>query len=644
MISKVIGTAGHIDHGKTTLVRALTGVDTDRLKEEKERKISIDIGFAPLDLPGGLRVAVVDVPGHERFVKNMLAGVGGIDAVLFTIAADEGVMPQTEEHLEILHFLDVRTGVIALTKSDLADEEMRELVMEDVREAFAGTSLADAPIIQVSAVTGEGLSDIKGALLTAIEKAPARETADWFRQPVDRVFSSRGFGTVTTGTVWSGRISTGDKLEIVPGGRLVRVRKVEVFHEEVDEAHAGQRTALALHGVGRSEVSRGDQLVTPGVLAPSHMVDVRLRLSPRSKEIVHRQRVRVHHGAAEILGRVIPLENETIEAGSDCLAQLRLETAAALATGDRIIIRTYSPARTIAGAIVIDPDPPKRKRGRRADLQFLSVMEKGDRPARIEALLEASREAQLPARDLASRLRLASAEVEESIEVLLSENRVRIIGGNIVREEMIETLQDEIVETVKTVAEKSPLQPGVPRETIRKGLTRRVELPLFNLLLKGLEAKGMIMGQGELILFGRGGLPPEVARVWEKVETLLEKSGFTPPSAIDLAAGAGVEKKELSAVLDLLSRLGKVVRIPPGLIYRAEEIGEITRLVRGHIESAGEIDIAAFKQLTGLSRKYSVPILEYFDGCGFTRREDDRRIPGRNFNPDGADQAREQGR
>ena len=628
MISRVIGTAGHIDHGKTTLVQALTGHNTDRLKEEQERKISIDLGFAPLTLPSGEKLALVDVPGHERFVKNMLAGVGGIDAVLFIVAADEGVMPQTTEHLEILNFLGIECGVIVLTKMDMVDEEMLELAKEDVIEAFSGTSLENAPIVPCSGVTGEGAAEVLAALEGVLAEAPPRTAHAWFRLPVDRVFSSRGFGTVVTGTVWSGTVRVGDRLHILPEGREVRVRKVEVFHAEVDEGQAGQRTALALHGVSREEVTRGDVLVTPGVLTPSHMVDARITLAANSKEVVNRKRIRFHHGASEVLGRIVLLEHDHLKPGEGGLVQFRLESPVTLKAEDRLIIRSYSPARTIAGGKIIDALPPKRRKGRQTDLDFLAVLESGSTDDAVRAVLRASHHAGMEPAALAARLQLTADAARERLKGMEREGKLHFIGSVVVLEESLAGLREEIRLRLEGAAGENPLSPGVPREDVRKGLSLQVDLSLFTKLVDSLAASDTLSVQGELLIHGAGGLPPELEEVAGGIDRLLTETRFAPPPIEKIGEAAGLRGKDLAKTLDMLVRFGKLVKVSSTLLYRSEEIGEIVTLVREKLMKDGEIDIGAFKEMTGLSRKYIVPLLEYLDRSGITRRDGDRRVPG----------------
>ncbi|MBN1825617.1 MAG: selenocysteine-specific translation elongation factor [Candidatus Eisenbacteria bacterium] len=631
-ITRVIGTAGHIDHGKTALVRALTGVDTDRLKEEKERRISIDLGFAPLNLPGGVRAGVVDVPGHERFVKNMLAGVGGIDAVLFTVAADEGVMPQTVEHLEILHYLDVRAGLVALTKKDLVDEEMLELVREEVEEAFHGTALEDAPILAVSSVTGEGVAELAERLAAILREAPERPAPDWFRLPVDRVFSSRGFGTVVTGTVWSGTVRVGDRLDLLPSGKEVRVRKVEVFSEEVEEARAGQRSALALHGVSREEVARGDTLAAPGVLTPTHMVDGRVRLSEQGRGLRHRQRVRFHHGAAEVLGRVALIEKEDLDAGGAGLIQLRLESPVVLTRGDRFILRTYSPARTLGGGTVLDPSPTKHRRSRKEeDLAFLRVAESGDRSEMVRALLAAGPRAAATPAEIAARLQIPEEEVREALRPLEEREEARSVAGMVVLAGVLDELAAEAEERVRDAGSGGGLKAGIPREEVRKNLSRRVEIPLFQIILDRLVERKKVSLRGDSLFPGGGELPERVEREARRLEALLDESGAAPPSPADLAGRLGLDTKHFTALVDSLVRVDRVRRVASNLIYRTAEIDRLREAAVRLLRERGSMGVTDFKDETGLSRKFAVPLLELFDQERITRREGDRRVPGSAF-------------
>ncbi len=464
----VIGTAGHIDHGKTALVRLLTGTDTDRLKEEKARGISIDLGFAHLDLPGGISCGVVDVPGHERFVKNMLAGACGVDAMLLVIAADEGVMPQTREHLDILDLLGVSRGVVALTKIDLVDPDWLDLAAESVREYLEARGFGDFPIVPVSARTGEGKDSLLAALaaiLAELEERPSGRTA---RLPVDRAFVVEGFGTVATGTLWQGSIRVGDRLVVEPGHVETRVRNVQVHGETVPVGLAGQRTAVALAGVPREAVPRGHWLLTPDTLTPSHMIDVRLRvLKDAPKELRHRQRVRFHLGASEVLGRVALLEGESLEPGRDALAQIRLEVPVVADRGDRFVLRSYSPARALAGGKVILPVAPKRRRGHGPALEELRREETGSVEERVLATLDG-----MPngggALEVARAAGVPKVAADGGIEMLVGDGRVvRVQEDLLVSASVLRRLAEGASAVLQQLQRDNPLRWGTSRGNSR---------------------------------------------------------------------------------------------------------------------------------------------------------------------------------
>ncbi|NLC77525.1 MAG: selenocysteine-specific translation elongation factor, partial [Clostridia bacterium] len=410
----IVGTAGHVDHGKTVLVNALTGVNTDRLKEERERGISIELGFAPLTLPNGQKIGLVDVPGHERFIRQMLAGVGGMDLVMLVIAADEGVMPQTQEHLDIINLLQIKKGLVVVTKKDLVEDDWLELVLEDIRETLRGSVLEESPIIPVSAVTGEGMERLKQALEQLVAETPAKSAAGKVRLPIDRVFSITGFGTVVTGTLWTGTIKVGDTLELQPEGLQVRVRTLQVHGQKVEVAKAGQRVAVNLAGIETGELSRGSTLLTPGTLVPSYRIDLQLHLLAKAPAMENRQRVRIHLGTGEVLGRVVLLDREELSPGDTAFAQLQLEEALVAEKKDRLVIRSYSPMHTIAGGLVIDPAAPRHRRFEEKVLQTLATRLEGT-PA--ELALEALVRVGLPlaGAELAKESNLEQRELTESL-------------------------------------------------------------------------------------------------------------------------------------------------------------------------------------------------------------------------------------
>src|SRR5262245_13084392 len=474
----VVGTAGHIDHGKTALVRRLTGVDTDRLPEEKKRGISIDLGFAPLTTPAGARVGIVDVPGHERFVKNMLAGVGGVDLVLLVIAADEGVMPQTREHLAIVKLLGVTRGIVVLTKRDLVEAEWLELVKRDVRALLAGTALAEAPMVEFSAVSGAGAAELLAELDRQLATLEARSAADPARLPVDRVFTVEGFGTVVTGTLWRGRVRAGDALELLPRGETVRVRRVQVHGATVEEALAGQRTAIALAGVEREATERGDWLAAPGSARASSILDVRFELlADVPKPWPANTRVRFHLGASEIIGRLVLLEGTEIAPGGSALAQVRLERPAVPARGDRFVIRSYSPSRTIGGGVVIEPLGERRRR-HAAGLEALAVRESGSLEARLIQRLEMEA---LPVSTaiVAQAISESEASVGASLEALRRQERVVSLDGRWMDTKKFRAALDSVRDEVADYAKRHPARYGVPKGELKSALKRTLEATTF---------------------------------------------------------------------------------------------------------------------------------------------------------------------
>src|SRR5262245_32262118 len=622
----VVGTAGHIDHGKTALVRRLTGVDTDRLPEEKKRGISIDLGFAPLLTPGGVRVGIVDVPGHERFVKNMLAGVGGVDLVLLVIAADEGVMPQTREHFAIVKLLGVERGVIVLTKRDLVDEDWLTLVTRDVRALVAGSFLEAAPIVPFSAVTGAGAPELLAAIDAQLALDGPQREGDAMRLPIDRVFTVEGFGTVVTGTLWRGAVRTGDVLELLPRGAQVRVRRVQVHGETVEEALAGQRTALALHGVERDEVSRGDWLCAPASARPSRVLDVRFELlADYPREWKPDTRVRFHLGASEIIGRLLLLGASSLPAGGSSLAQLRLEQPTVAARGDRFVVRSYSPSRTVGGGSIIEPVAERR---RRSDVAGLDAQETGSLEARLLEKLSVFERA-------ASTEQLAT-EVGESVAVVTAALDSLVRHGTVVSPVPGRWLSDsrwgdareQVLHTVREFAEKNPARYGVMKGELKAGLKASLDAALFDLAFAALIADGEIEQTGERVR--PGGMPwePPAAALaaLSKLEVMLEVDGFQVPenAAWQKTLGAGAAD---AAGLGFF--LGRLVRVNAELTYTSAQMSRLQTLVSGWFESGhAALTVADFRGITGASRKFGVPLLEHSDRVGWTVRVGDERKKG----------------
>jgi len=623
----VVGTAGHIDHGKTALVKRLTGVDTDRLPEEKARGISIDLGFARLVTPAGVRVGIVDVPGHERFVKNMLAGVGGIDLVLLVVAADEGVMPQTREHLAIVRLLGIPRGIVVLTKADLVERDWITMVARDVRALLAGTALAEAPVVEWSAVTGAGQPELLAALDRALAELPPRPAAEPPRLPVDRVFVMEGFGTVVTGTLWRGRVRTGDSLELLPSGRAVRVRRVQVHNQTVDEARAGQRTAIALHGVSKDEVARGDWLVAPGSLQSSALLDVRFELLPDlPRALKSGARVRFHLGAAEHLGRLALLEGTTLAPGANALAQVRLESKAVAARGDRFVVRAYSPSRTIGGGAVIEPVAQRRTK-RTGDVATLAVRESGTLGARLLQQLEQSEKPAATA-VLAKAVGEPEAAVTAALAALVaSGDAVSASEGRWVASARWKQALTAVLAAVAAYLAKHPARFGIAKGDLKSGLRTAMDGTLFDAAFGSLATQGVLVMRGDLVRPGAEPWQPpaDMVAALEKLEAELEAAGYLVPDHASLQKSRGAAAGE---IFSLGLFLGRLVRVSQDLFYTARQLERLREGLRGHFAKQPALTVAGFREITGASRKYAVPLLEHADRLGWTMRVGDERKAG----------------
>jgi selenocysteine-specific elongation factor len=635
MKSVVVGTAGHIDHGKSALVRAVTGTDPDRLKEEKERGITIDLGFAHTSI-GDLHVAFVDVPGHERFVKNMLAGVGGIDLVVLVVAADESVMPQTREHFDICRLLHVPAGLIALTKSDLVDADTLELVRLEVRELVAGSFLDGAPSVAVSSKTGQGLDAFRAALVDAAGHVRGRSSQGAARLPIDRVFSMKGFGTVVTGTLVSGRIRVNDELTVAPAGRVVKVRGVQVHGAKRDEAAAGQRTAVNLGGVEVEQIARGQTLMAVGTFEQTRLADADLELLPGAKPLRHGARVRFHHGTTEILGRVaIVGPAPTIAPASRAFVRLRLERPAVLTRGDRYIVRAYSPPITIAGGRIIDPRPPRTAvrtsaaldRCRRLDIATSESLE-GELAA-AAVMIEGAGAAGLPLSALISRLGVEPQAVADRVEKLGAARTAVQVAGVLVAPAIIERLKAAIVDALTLHHASAPLSDGMPREEVRERLFARGHAAVFERAIEDLAAAGTIAGRDRLALAThRVALSPDEDRARRAIERVFREGGLKPPDTAAAISLAAVSPAVADRVLKLLQRQKVLVRVDT-LLFHDEALKLLKQEVAALNQSAGgkaRIDVATFKERFGVTRKFAIPLLEYLDRERVTRRVGDARV------------------
>ena len=634
--SIIVGTAGHIDHGKTALVRSLTGVDADRLPEEKRRGITIDIGFADLDL-GDVRVGFIDVPGHERFVKNMLAGAHGIDLVLLVIAADESVMPQTREHFDICRLLDVRAGLIVLTKKDLVDEEMLKVVASEAEDLVSGSFLEGAPIVSVSSRTGEGLEELKDHLRQISLRIPSRANNLITRLPVDRAFSMSGFGAVVTGTLTSGEISEEDELELLPNNIQVRVRGLQVHGTKVKRAFAGQRTAVNLVGVDRASIERGMVLAPVGRLHPTQIIDAQVQLlSDAPRALRSRQRVRVHAGAAEILGRVRVLDlMSEIKPGASGFAQLRLEAPIVAVFGDRFIIRSYSPQRTIGGGVIIDAFASKhRARDLTVTSARLANLLTADHARQAELFTEAAGEAGLKTSELIARTGWHDEVAKEAIETAQERGYVVVIGKQLFKPSLFEDLKQRVMTDVAAHHAAEPLSRGLSKEILRGRHFSRATPDLFQAIVSDLEKEGALTVEKDIVRQQKHTreLAGADAQLRDRLNEIYREAKLAPPSINEAFMQAGVgaaNRGRARQLLQILIDMGIMVSVEGEMFFHQGALNDLIAKLRAYADNKKEnrsIDVATFKELAGISRKYAIPLLEYLDRRHVTRREGDRRI------------------
>jgi selenocysteine-specific elongation factor len=640
----VVGTAGHIDHGKTSLVKALTGIDCDRLPEERARGITIDLGFASFSPAANLRVGIVDVPGHERFVKNMVAGTGGIDAVLLVVAADEGVMPQTREHFDICRLLGIPRGVVALTKVDLVDADWLALVSEDVRAFVAGSFLAAAPIAATSTVDGRGFDALRDHVAALAREAAPRPEGGAPRLPIDRVFTMPGFGTVVTGTLVSGRLHVGDVVECLPGGTRARVRGLHAYGEECAEVHAGMRVAVNLQGTLRSAVARGDVLTLDGALETSHRLDADVTLLPNARRpLATRARRLCHIGTAQSQATIVLLDRDELAPGDTAPAQLRLERPIAAMPGDRFILRGFESldhyGRTIGGGVVLDAHAPVHKRRGHDDvLERLASLRSSAPEARLEVrTLQAGAAGFSPA-DLGRREALSAKEVERAFAGLLSRGRLTRFDrerGACVHEQVARVLCDKIEAAVAAYHAAHADRPGIPREELRsmlgrgaatRGAAPELDPKLFAHLLARLEGRILVDEDHVRSVAHRPSLAANAQGHDARIRARLAAAGLEPPTPKELAAETAASLDETLSVLRFLVKEGSVIRTRDDLFFASEAVDALRERLVEHLRREGEITTQAFKEMTGLSRKFVIPLQEYFDAAKVTLRVGDKRV------------------
>jgi selenocysteine-specific elongation factor len=627
----ILGTAGHIDHGKTSLIKALTDIDTDRLKEEKERGITIELGFAYLKLPAGQLLGIVDVPGHEKFVKNMVAGATGIDLVALIIAADEGIMPQTREHMEICELLGVRNGLVVLTKIDMVDDEWLELVKEDVKAYLTGTFLEKAPVLEVSSITGEGVKDMAKAIDDLVKVIPERAPGIFFRMPIDRVFTMRGFGTVVTGTTISGTIHTGDDVTIYPRGITSRIRGMQVHKQKAEQVSAGLRTAINLQGAEKTQIYRGDIVAAKDSLRSTYMVDVELKLlSSSPRKLKNRAKVRFHSGTTEIISTVVLLDRDELERGDTCYSQIRLDAPTSVLSGDRFILRSYSPVRTIGGGKILDPLPLKKKRFLKTVLSQFELLNSGTLKERVEHFIRVSRFQGKETYELQFLTNTSKEKLEDVLKELVAEKRITEYyygeNGAFIHAEYVEKGVQEIVSTLKRFHDDFPLKAGLIKEELRSRTMGSRNQRVFNFIISGLIRDATVIQEKELVrLKGhRITLADDQETIKQKIEDAYLKGGLQPPYFKEIKDRLSPDMG--SDILELMVKEGLLIRVKEDLYFHHDVMDALEKRLVDFLKAKGEISTPQFKEMTGVSRKYTIPIIEYFDRAKVTVRVGDTRV------------------
>lgn len=632
----IIGTAGHVDHGKTLLVKALTGIDTDRLMEEKKRGITIELGFAHLDFDNGLQAGIVDVPGHEKFIKNMLAGAGGIDLAMLVVAADEGFMPQTVEHLEILSLLGIKDGLVVITKCDMVEPDWVEMIQEDIAGRVEGTFLEGKPVFQVSAYTGQGIPELRQALGELVRKVEEKSLRTPFRLPIDRVFSVDGFGTVVTGTLIEGAVNVGDPVEVMPEGLEARVRNLQVHGKDVDTAFAGQRVAVNLAGIKKAELDRGDTVAWPKSVRTTRMLDVRLRNVKNSQRtILAGSQVHLYHGSSVRLAKVVLLDREALQPGESCYAQLRMTEDLAAKPGDRFVIRFYSPLETIGGGVILDDNPRRHKAGDQGVLDALAIKESGSGDQRlIQAVAEGG--SSLPALDkLAVQLNMDKEELGQALGGLCAAGKLlEPLPGRYLALPVLDGLWESCSALLEQYHKQNPLHAGMKVAELRQKLLKAADQAVADAILAALVREGKLKR-----VAGRYALADFSVHLTKRQNSIKDRlmkqySGYgleTP--GLDEVYG-GFESKELTdckQVVESLVSSGELVMLTPQICVHQDVYRDVCRKLCAYLAGHETIALADFRDLMGTSRKYALAVLEYYDKNKILKKEEDLRRPGMNF-------------
>lgn len=617
----ILGTAGHIDHGKSALVKALTGTDPDRLKEEKERGITIDLGFADLTYPDGLKVGIVDVPGHERLVKNMLAGAGGIDIVLMVIAADEGIMPQSREHLAICNLLKVKRGMIVVTKSDLVEKEWLDLVADDIKNFVEGSFLEGAEVIAVSSKTGDNIELLKDRIREIALGLEPKPAAGIFRLPVDRVFTLRGFGTVVTGTAVSGKISLDASVEILPEGIKTKVRGLQSHGEEIKTAYAGQRVAINLQGVSKHEIQRGDVIIIPDKIKSSYVIDAEIELLKDSVALKNRSLLHFHTGTSELTGRIIIYDRKELKTEDRAFCQFRFSKPLTVMAGDRYIVRRFSPLETIGGGEVIDSSPKHRKKNK--EIEDLKILKQGGLKEKLSIKILQKGLNGVTLSDLEGWIKAELPEISAAINSLTGKGEIIQCEGRLLHKKVFDDFSGRVISTLKGFHEKNPLKQGMLKEALRfalKGINQKLFDGLFGLVKEAVVEKEVL----RLKTF-KVSLSEDKKVMKDKILKVVEDAKFQPPSDDELAKSVKVEKKEAGELLKIMALEGNLIRIKDSVYISKSNYARMMERLKEFYSTKSEMSVAEFRDILGTSRKYALPFLEYLDSHKITLRVGDVR-------------------
>lgn len=622
----IIGTAGHVDHGKTALIRALTGVETDRLKEEQERGISIDLGFAPFRLPGGTVAGVVDVPGHERFISNMLAGIGGIDLVLLVVDVMEGVRPQTREHLQILQLLQIQRGIVVLTKCDLAEEDWIDIVEEEIREEVSGTFLKEAPFCRVSSVTGEGIPELKETIRKGVSELVPKDADGPMRLPVDRHFSIAGFGTVVTGTVLSGTVRPGDTVDVLPPGETVRVREVQVHGKKVEQAVAGQRAALNLAGLDRALIQRGTVVGTPGIFEQTSRLDARLTLLPEApRPLRFRDPVHFYLGTARVVGVVALLDRDALQPGESALVQIHLDRPLVAHRQDRFIVRSYSPMTTIGGGQVVDPNPVKHRRFREEVMAALAELESGEKSFLLQKLASGGC---LRIRELETMSGMGTERIAGHLKTLEAEGKAVPLADQWTTAEIFRSWRKKMTEETESFHAANPLLPGIPKATLKGALPPALTQKGFDRLVETAAADGLLADEGEWLRTPAFRAEPDPAqrRLIERIEGGYREEGPLAKNKREMLERLGIDTAAADPLLAYLFARGRLIRLNDESFLHPETYAKAVDLLRTHFAAHQTLTLAEFRDLFGSARKQVQALLEHFDALKYTLRKGDLRV------------------